>query len=59
MRIRGDRGAHIMLEDISGDEGFIDTRVFVRLQVLQCIVGNTLVLFGLCERGFTVSQAEY
>ena len=32
-----------MFEDVAGDEGFVDARVFVRPQVLQGIFGDALV----------------
>jgi hypothetical protein len=41
-------GAYVMLEDVAGDEGFIDARVLVCSQVLQRIVGDAFVPRGLC-----------
>lgn len=39
-----------MLEDVAGDEGFIDARVFVRLEMLQRILGHAFVLCSFCAQ---------
>jgi hypothetical protein len=39
-------GAYVMLEDVAGDEGFIDARVFVRSEVLQRIFGDAFMPGG-------------
>lgn len=38
-----------MLEDVAGDEGFVDTRVLVRLEVLQRILRDAFVLRSICD----------
>lgn len=42
------QGAYVMLEDVAGDEGFVDARVFVRPEVLQRIFGDALMPRGFC-----------
>ena len=42
--------AYVVLEDVARDEGLVDTRVLVRLQVLKRIFGDTLMLRGLCTQ---------
>ena len=37
-----------MLEDVARDEGLVDARVLVALEVLQRVVGDALVLRGFC-----------
>jgi len=45
-----------VLEDVAGDEGFVDTRVFVCFQMLKRICGDTFVLCGLCTPNMMVSE---
>jgi hypothetical protein len=40
--------SYVVLENVAGDEGFVDARVFVRSQVLQRIFRDALVLCSLC-----------
>jgi hypothetical protein len=44
----GRQGAYVMLEDVAGDEGFVDARVFVGSEVLQGIFGDALMPRGFC-----------
>lgn len=37
-----------MLEDVARDEGLVDARVFVGLEMLQGVVGNALMLRSFC-----------
>jgi hypothetical protein len=37
-------GAYVVLEDVAGDEGLVDARVFVRSEVLQGIFRDALML---------------
>lgn len=39
-----------MLEDVAGDEGFVDARVFVRPEVLQGIFRHALMPLSLYTR---------
>lgn len=39
-----------MLEDVAGDEGFVDARVFVGPEVLQRIFGDALMPRGFFAR---------
>lgn len=41
--VRDRDGAYVVLEDVAGDEGFIDARVFVRFQMLQRIFRDALM----------------
>jgi hypothetical protein len=45
-----------VLEDVSGDEGFIDARVFVRFEVLECVFRYTLMLGGFCRQHLISKQ---
>lgn len=47
MRRVGTR-AYVVLEDVARYEGLVHARVLVRLEVLQRVFGNTLMLRGLC-----------
>lgn len=48
--------AHVVFKDISRYEGFIDARVLVRMQMLQRVFGNALMLRGFCG---TVGQRTF
>jgi hypothetical protein len=41
--VRDRDGAYVVLEDVAGDEGFIDAGVFVGFQVLQRVFGDALM----------------
>ena len=43
-RVRG--GAYVVLKDVAGDEGFIDTRIFVRFEMLERIFRDALMRRG-------------
>lgn len=47
-----------MFEDVAGDEGFVDARIFVRLQMLQRILGDALMLCSFCHCQRTFLQAS-
>jgi hypothetical protein len=40
-------GAYVVLEDVAGDEGFVDARVLVCSQVLQRVFGDALMPRGI------------
>jgi hypothetical protein len=44
------QGAYIMLEDVAGNEGLVDARVFVRSKVLQRIFRDALMPRSFCSR---------
>jgi hypothetical protein len=46
----GSQASYVVLEDVAGDEGFVDARVLVRLQVLERIFGDALVLCSVWIR---------
>lgn len=46
VRIRG--RAYVVLEDVAGDEGFVDARVFVCFEMLQRVFGDALMLCSFC-----------
>lgn len=38
-----------MLEDVAGDEGLVDARIFVRLEVLQRFLRDAFMLRSICK----------
>lgn len=44
-----DRGPYVVLEDVAGDEGLVDARVLVRLEVLQRFLGDAFVRGSFCD----------
>jgi hypothetical protein len=46
--------AYIVFEDVAGDGGFVNARVFVRFQMLQRIFGDAL----MCRRDWCLSAGK-
>jgi hypothetical protein len=45
-----------MFQDVAGDEGFIDARVFVGSEMLQCIFGDALMPCSFCREKLAISK---